>query len=100
MVGFQLTHSGKGSPERYVLEGKGASVMAGEKDKAKGIWDETKGKVKEAVGDATDDRSLQAKGVADQVKGKARKAVGKGKEAVDEVADDALDRSNDYVQGE
>lgn len=61
--------------------------MAGEKDRVKGAWDEAKGKVKEAVGDVTKNRSLQAEGVADQVKGKARKTVGTGKDAIDEALD-------------
>lgn len=64
--------------------------MAGEKERAKGTWNDAKGKVKEGVGDATDDRSLHAKGVVDQAKGKAQKAIGKGKDAVEE----AIDRSD------
>lgn len=62
--------------------------MAGEGDKAKGTWDETKGKMKEGVGDATDDRSMQAEGLADQAKGKAERAKGGVKNAVDDALDD------------
>jgi uncharacterized protein YjbJ (UPF0337 family) len=61
--------------------------MAGEKDKAKGTWNEAKGKAKKAIGDATDNRSLEAEGVFDQAKGKAQKAVGKGKDAVEDAVD-------------
>jgi len=59
--------------------------MGGVKDKAEGTWDETKGKVKEAVGDATDNEDLQGEGVADQVKGKAEQAWGNVKEAAEDV---------------
>jgi uncharacterized protein YjbJ (UPF0337 family) len=55
--------------------------MAGEADKAKG-------KVKEGVGDATDDESLQLEGMADQVKGKAQRAKGEVKDKVDEALED------------
>jgi uncharacterized protein YjbJ (UPF0337 family) len=59
--------------------------MGDVKDKAEGAWDETKGKVKETVGDATDNEDLQGEGVADQVKGKAEQAWGNAKEAAEDV---------------
>jgi uncharacterized protein YjbJ (UPF0337 family) len=59
--------------------------MGGTEDKLEGAWDETKGKVKEAVGDATDDESTQAEGVGDQVKGKAEQAWGNVKDAAEDV---------------
>jgi uncharacterized protein YjbJ (UPF0337 family) len=62
--------------------------MAGEGDKAKGTWNEAKGKVKEGVGDATDNRSLQAEGLGDQVKGKAQRVKGEVKDEVDDALDD------------
>jgi uncharacterized protein YjbJ (UPF0337 family) len=65
--------------------------MAGEGDKAKGTWKETKGKVKEAVGDATENRSLQAEGMIDQATGKGQKVKGDVKDEVDDALDDALD---------
>lgn len=49
-------------------------------DKAEGKFEELKGKAKEAIGDATDDASMQAKGKADQVEGKAQQAVGEAKD--------------------
>jgi len=52
-----------------------------QKDKAEGTWDETKGKVKEGVGDATDDERLEAEGKGDQAEGKFEKAKGNLKEA-------------------
>ena len=45
-----------------------------------GNADEAKGRVKEAVGDLTDDKDLQREGKAD-------KASGKVKDAVDDVKD-------------
>ena len=69
--------------------------MSGTDDRAKGTWDETKGKVKEAVGDATGNDDLEREGRKDQVKGEGRKAVGHVKEAGEDLKDgvrDALDR--------
>ncbi|MGH2678746.1 MAG: CsbD family protein [Actinomycetota bacterium] len=61
--------------------------MGGEKDRAEGKWDETKGRVKEAAGDLTDDRETEAKGKADQTKGKAKQAKGDLKDAGEKVKD-------------
>jgi uncharacterized protein YjbJ (UPF0337 family) len=69
--------------------------MSGTDDRAKGAWDETKGKVKEAVGDATGNDDLEREGRKDQVKGEGRKAVGHVKEAGEDLKDgarDAVDR--------
>lgn len=51
-------------------------------DKMAGKADELKGKVKEKVGDATDNHSLQAEGVGDQVSGNAKQAAGEVKESL------------------
>jgi uncharacterized protein YjbJ (UPF0337 family) len=59
--------------------------MAGEKDRAKGTWDKTKGMAKEAAGEVTDDERLETEGKEDQVKGGAEKAVGKFKDAGEKV---------------
>ena len=45
-----------------------------------GEADETKGRIKEGLGDLTDDRDMQREGKADQVGGKV-------KDAVDDVKD-------------
>lgn len=69
--------------------------MAGTDEHAEGKWDKVKGKVKEGVGDATDDKDLEAEGKTDQAKGKAKDAWGDVKDAADKVGDsvkDALDR--------
>jgi uncharacterized protein YjbJ (UPF0337 family) len=43
--------------------------------------DQVKGKVKETVGDATDDHSMEAEGKGDQAKGKVKDAAEKVKDA-------------------
>ena len=50
-------------------------------DKMKNKAEELGGKGKEAVGDATDDRDLQAEGKADQTKGNLKQAGEKVKDA-------------------
>lgn len=50
-------------------------------DKISNAFDEAKGKIKEATGDATDNEQLQAEGVGDQVEADAKQAVEKGKDA-------------------
>jgi len=56
-------------------------------DKAKGYANEAAGKVKQAIGDVTNNAELQAKGVAQEVEGKAQVAKGDVKGAVKDVAD-------------
>ncbi|SER27014.1 MULTISPECIES: CsbD family protein [Lentzea] len=53
----------------------------GTDDKIDAKADQLKGKVKEGVGDATDDRSLQGEGQADQTKGHLKEAAEKVKDA-------------------
>jgi uncharacterized protein YjbJ (UPF0337 family) len=67
---------------------EGRPEMGGSEDRAAGTWDEAKGKVKEGVGDATDNRSLEAEGLGDQVKGKAQRVKGEVKDEVDDALDD------------
>ena len=55
------------------------------RDIAKGITDEAKGRVKDAVGKATGNRRLQAEGKMDQAKGKVHKASGRVKRAARDV---------------
>lgn len=59
--------------------------MGGTGDKVEGAWDETKGKVKEGVGDATDNERMEGEGVKDQVEGKAEQAWGNVKDAAEDV---------------
>ncbi|MEU4805009.1 CsbD family protein [Actinosynnema sp. NPDC023587] len=50
-------------------------------DKFDAKSDELKGKVKETVGDATNNRDLEAEGRGDQVKGNLKQAAEKVKDA-------------------
>ncbi len=58
------------------------------KDKAANEAENIKGKVKETVGDATDNESMEAEGKADQVSANAKKAG----ENVKDGVKDAFDR--------
>lgn len=58
-----------------------------------GTWNDTKGKVKEGVGDMTDDERLQNEGQADQLQGKVQKGIGE----VQDTLQDAGDRISDEV---
>ncbi|MHB1122395.1 MAG: CsbD family protein [Ramlibacter sp.] len=51
------------------------------KHQVKGVTNQVTGKIKEAVGKATDDQSLRAKGAARDAKGKLQEKVGDAKEA-------------------
>ena len=51
-----------------------------------------KGKVKEAVGDATDNRDLEAKGKADQAKSAIKDVGAKAKDAAGTIKDKVTDR--------
>ena len=51
-------------------------------EKLEGKVDRATGKVKEGVGDATDDESLQREGERDQAKGHVKEGVGHLKDAV------------------
>lgn len=50
-------------------------------DRAKGSAKQTKGSVKEAIGNLTGDAKLQGEGKADKAAGKAQNAVGSVKDA-------------------
>jgi uncharacterized protein YjbJ (UPF0337 family) len=58
-----------------------------------GTWNDTKGKVKEGVGDMTDDERLQNEGQADQLQGKIQKGIGD----VQDKLQDAGDRISDEI---
>ncbi|MGZ4723995.1 MAG: CsbD family protein [Ilumatobacteraceae bacterium] len=57
--------------------------------------DQAKGKIKQAVGDLTDDRDLKREGKSDERAGKAKQAVSN----VKEKADDLIDKTRDKVKG-
>ena len=49
-------------------------------DRLEGAGRDFKGKVKETIGDATQDPALQQEGLADQIAGKSQKALGAAKD--------------------
>jgi uncharacterized protein YjbJ (UPF0337 family) len=53
--------------------------------KASGIFDQAKGKIKQTVGEATNDQSLANEGAADQVKGHAKEAWGNVKDTASDL---------------
>jgi len=57
------------------------------KDTVKGEVEKLGGKLKEAVGNVTNNDKLKTQGQAEQVKGGARKAVGQVKDAASDAAD-------------
>lgn len=59
----------------------------GTSDKFEAGMDKLKGKAKEAVGDMTDDESLEAEGKMDQAKGRVKSAAEKAKDAGKELFD-------------
>ena len=58
------------------------------KDQLAGKAEELKGKVKEEVGNATNNPNTQEEGIDDQIKGKVRQTVGDVKEAVKDATRD------------
>jgi uncharacterized protein YjbJ (UPF0337 family) len=53
-----------------------------EKEQITGKVDELKGKAKQGIGKATDDRSLQGEGIVDEAKGKVKQAYGDVKDTI------------------
>ena len=69
---------------------------AGTSDKAEGQTQETAGKAKEALGDATGNQSLENEGKKDQVAGKAQNAWGEVKEGAENLLDKAKDALSNH----
>lgn len=68
------------------------------KDHIKGKWDDVKGRVKEGIGDATDDPNLRDEGTIDRAKGGMRDAWGDVKDGARDIKEDIKDigrRKND-----
>ena len=57
-----------------------------------GKMDKGKGRVKEAVGDLTDNKSMKRKGRADRVSGSAKEKVGDAADKIGETVDRAKDK--------
>jgi uncharacterized protein YjbJ (UPF0337 family) len=65
-------------------------MKTGSENKAKGKLDEIAGKMKQGIGEATNNQSMANRGAAQQVKGHAEQAVGSIKNA---AANDDVHRS-------
>lgn len=63
--------------------------MTSTTDKIKGQYNETVGKTKREIGEATGNEKLQGEGELQNIKGKAEKAKGEAKEKVKDVVDKA-----------
>jgi uncharacterized protein YjbJ (UPF0337 family) len=57
-------------------------------DELKGKADQVKGKVKQAVGDLTDDPELHGEGRADEAAGKVQQGIGTARRKVGEAIED------------
>ena len=58
------------------------------KDELEGKSEKVKGKVKQAVGDLTDNERLHDEGVADEAGGTAQESFGRGRRKVGEAIED------------
>jgi uncharacterized protein YjbJ (UPF0337 family) len=79
---FALTNSGRNRSATGTSGGSTVSDTDQERDQA--AIEQIKGKVKDAWGSLTGDKSTEAEGKVDQVKGKARESVADAKDAIDE----------------
>jgi len=61
--------------------------MSSTSDKLKGTGNQIAGKVKQGIGEATDDPQLKGEGKLQEAKGDLQKAVGKAKDAVKKAID-------------
>jgi uncharacterized protein YjbJ (UPF0337 family) len=66
-------------------------------NQAGGVLNQIKGKVKQKVGDLTDNGSLQASGTKDRIKGNLQEAYGKVKEKEAELEADLRDTNDPRV---
>jgi len=64
------------------------------RQQVKGLTNQATGKVKEAIGKATGDRSLRAKGAARDAKGRLQEGIGNAQEAARE---DRLERDRGHL---
>jgi uncharacterized protein YjbJ (UPF0337 family) len=55
---------------------RGSNMKSGTEDKVEGKLRQTKGKIKETLGDVTDNSNLQAEGSAEKIEGKAEEKKG------------------------
>lgn len=70
------------------------------KDEAEGKWEQTKGTVKDKVGEVTGDRDLEAEGEIQNAEGETQETWGKFKRGVSNAVDsvgDAIDDAADRI---
>lgn len=61
--------------------------MSSTSDKIKGNANEAAGKIKQGVGDMTDNQRLQGEGAAQEIKGQGQQVKGKVKDAIKDTTD-------------
>jgi uncharacterized protein YjbJ (UPF0337 family) len=61
------------------------------RDELEGKFDQAKGKTKETIGRAVDDRELEDEGTADRVNGNVKEGFGKARRKVGEAVEDLGD---------
>jgi uncharacterized protein YjbJ (UPF0337 family) len=70
------------------------------KDEVQGKWEQVKGAVKDKVGEATGDRSLEAEGEMQNAEGETQETWGKFKRGVSDTVDavgDAVKNAGDKI---
>ena len=75
---------------------RGRCITMGEKT------DQAKGRVKEAVGDLTDDKDLKSEGRRDRLAGEAKEKLGEVKDKIEDVIDEAKEKfgqAKDKIEG-
>ncbi len=74
------------------------------KERSKGMWEETKGNLKQAVGNLTGNEQMQAEGRAEELKGESRqetaKAVGTAKGMGEEAKGNLKQAVGDLIDNE
>ena len=63
------------------------------RDRGEGVFDQGKGKVKQGVGDLTDDEQMQGEGTIDEMKGKGEQAWGDMKDAAGDLKDNLEEKT-------
>jgi len=69
-------------------------IEVGNQDQVEGKWDQATGKIKEEIGDATDNERMEYEGKTDQAKGDIKEGVGNVRESIDDAVDDAKDKAD------
>ena len=62
------------------------------RDEMEGKAEALKGKIKQAVGDLTDNETLKNEGIADEAAGDTQDAIGRGRRKVGEFIEDVGDK--------